>query len=1175
MILGVLVAIAVAVGGLSYKAARDAQKAAKKAAEAMAGVLVNKESNVQAIPVIYGERRVGGTRVFVHTEGGDKNDYLYICLVLCEGEIESITDIEIDDRSISDDRYFGLVSYQTFTGTNSQSASSLLSATSKWGSSHTLNGIAYIAVRLKWDQDAFSGIPDITAVVKGRRVYDPRTNTTAWSDNPALCIRDYLTQSRYGKGLSSSEINDTAFEQAADDIEDFTVTEYSGGPSSQQLFKCNAVIDTDDPIFQNLEKMLLGCKGFLPYQDGKYALYIDQSASSVMTLTENEILDGLSIQSERKEDKFNRVVCKFPNPATKWEPDQAIWPDANSSEELSFLSADDNEVLIDEVDLETVTSYYAARDFARIFCLRSRNALRVAFTATSEAINLRVGDVVSVTHSTPGWSAKPFQVESLTLKYDGTVDLQCVEYDSTIYAYDSASEETTYPDTDLPDPFDVDAPGTFTATPGAEILPDGSINSFVDLSWTASDDAFVSYYEVSVFGNELTFSDQTFYEETEEASIRINGLTSGVAYIAKIKAVNTLGVRSGTVSAEFTAVGDTVAPGNPTSVTAQGGMRKVDIFWTNPVDKDLAYVEIKRATNSTEANAISIGRSAGTSYTDPRPAGVANYWYWVRAVDTSGNKSVSSDTAGWVEASDNPATTVQLASDDFADGIVEVDYLSGDIVDNQYSVAMIANPDDATQIEAHGFGLIGEYDPDDSSTFTSQFIVNANKFAIGTPQVGGTTSFIPFVVYTTATSVTMPDGTSRTLDPGVYMSFASIGELVANQITAGYFNLANADGMHIRQGKTSPSTAGNGFWIGNEADGVGGQDAKFYIGTTSNYMYFDASNATPFRASGIEILDSDSNIILASGGVRTAIGNNYAHNSHFNLGSEGWTTNGTIGSTVVFGYDSTVGKYYVDVDPGYYVQTALTFPIDEDEPQYLFGDVYGEDGYFALVQIDASSGILGSFLTGSMTSPAFDNTRQYLIGAITPDADYVRAHLRIGTVSAGSTTTRFYSVGVSPSPPVLDAKIASTYIRNLSVGTLQIAGSAVTVPDGTSQSISKSLTTSYQKMGELTVDYDSADHTPEGLIVVCGLQVPGDGSTDQGIQIEIRRVYSNNTYTGEHVTQSVKSDFGSTITMGAHFLVAQVGTATSVTLELHARLGSEGGTRSANRFFIASIASKR
>jgi hypothetical protein len=153
--------------------------------------------------------------------------------------------------------------------------------------------------------------------------------------------------------------------------------------------------------------------------------------------------------------------------------------------------------------------------------------------------------------------------------------------------------------------------------------------------------------------------------------------------------------------------------------------------------------------------------------------------------------------------------------------------------------------------------------------------------------------------------------------------------------------------------------------------------------------------------------------------------------------------------------------------------------------------------------------------------------------------------------------------------------VNGTYIANATVGTLQIAGSAVTVPDGTSQGITKNLTTSYQKMGELTVDYDSSAHTPEGLIVVCGLQVPGDGSVDQGIQLEIRRVYSSGGYNGQHVTQSVKSDFGATITMGAHFLVAQVGASTSVTLELHARLQAGGGTRSANRFFISAIASKR
>ena len=57
------------------------------------GILVNKQSNNASIPVVYGERLIGGTRVFIETSGSD-NTYLYIALALCEGEINSIEDQE-------------------------------------------------------------------------------------------------------------------------------------------------------------------------------------------------------------------------------------------------------------------------------------------------------------------------------------------------------------------------------------------------------------------------------------------------------------------------------------------------------------------------------------------------------------------------------------------------------------------------------------------------------------------------------------------------------------------------------------------------------------------------------------------------------------------------------------------------------------------------------------------------------------------------------------------------------------------------------------------------------------------------------------------------------------------------------------------------------------------------
>ena len=51
------------------------------------GVLVNKFSANGHIPVVYGTRKVGGNVVFLETSGTD-NQYLYMALVLSEGEIE-------------------------------------------------------------------------------------------------------------------------------------------------------------------------------------------------------------------------------------------------------------------------------------------------------------------------------------------------------------------------------------------------------------------------------------------------------------------------------------------------------------------------------------------------------------------------------------------------------------------------------------------------------------------------------------------------------------------------------------------------------------------------------------------------------------------------------------------------------------------------------------------------------------------------------------------------------------------------------------------------------------------------------------------------------------------------------------------------------------------------------
>ena len=57
----------------------------ENAAAQYEGVLVNKQSNIASLPVIYGQRKVGGTRIFIGSSGTD-NIYLYMVLAICEAK---------------------------------------------------------------------------------------------------------------------------------------------------------------------------------------------------------------------------------------------------------------------------------------------------------------------------------------------------------------------------------------------------------------------------------------------------------------------------------------------------------------------------------------------------------------------------------------------------------------------------------------------------------------------------------------------------------------------------------------------------------------------------------------------------------------------------------------------------------------------------------------------------------------------------------------------------------------------------------------------------------------------------------------------------------------------------------------------------------------------------------
>jgi len=294
--------------------------------EAPEGVLVTKRGNTQPIPVVYGTRRLGGQRVFVEATG-TKNEYLHLVIALCEGEIDSINSLWINDIEVHPSQldgagnvttgvFSGLLRIKKYTGTDAQTADAdLVSEVTNWTTNHRLRGVAYVYLRCQWNQDsrAFGSFPKVQVDVKGRKVYDPRDFSTAYSSNHALCIYDYLTNSRYGRGLAAADIGVQSIKDAADYC-DVQVTPFTGAGYQHARYSCDGVVNTGRKVLDNTRDLLRGCRGWLPYVAGQWQLILDKPETATFTFDTSNIIGGLSFSRAGRRGRLNRVQTSYTNP---------------------------------------------------------------------------------------------------------------------------------------------------------------------------------------------------------------------------------------------------------------------------------------------------------------------------------------------------------------------------------------------------------------------------------------------------------------------------------------------------------------------------------------------------------------------------------------------------------------------------------------------------------------------------------------------------------------------------------------------------------------------------------------------------------------------------------------------------------------------------------------------
>ena len=629
-------------------------------------------SPIAARQIVYGETKVSGVLVYISTTG-TKNEFLHLVIALAGHEVEEIGDVYFNDElaltgagSAASGRFTGYAEIYKKLGADTQTAQTdLITATAgltngKWTSAHRLRGIAYIYVQLKWsDQIWAGGIPNVSAMVKGKKVHDPRTATTAYSSNAALCLRDYLTDSTYGLGLTTSEIDDTAFTAAAN-ICDEQVQVLPASPTTyENRYESNGVLYTSASPDDNIGKLLTAMGGLIAYSGGKVIPYAAGYRIPTVTLTDSDFAGPISVQTKTSSrDRVNAVKGVFVSEKSEWQPTD--FPPQTST---TYYAQDNSIRYWRDVVLPMTTSSSAAQRIARIELQRARQ--EVTFTARFrlDAMQVRAGDTVMVTLSKFGWSSKVFEVLEWHFVADGeppqlAIEMTLRETASSVYDWNVSDEIDVddTPTTTLPNPFTLGSPSNLALTADGTtqlIQADGTALPRIKVAWSAPAEEFIQSggtvgieYKDKTSTTYLTWAtvpgDQTL--DFISSDIRI-----GNGYDVRIFGQSYFQIATSYVSASITVVKDTTAPATPTSLTASVGTGKaVSLDWADNTEPDLSEYGIYRNTTGvTPANDTTnkIAEVRASRFVDTEVTIGTTYFYWVNAYDLLENVSGFSNRA--------------------------------------------------------------------------------------------------------------------------------------------------------------------------------------------------------------------------------------------------------------------------------------------------------------------------------------------------------------------------------------------------------------------------------------------------------------------------------------------------------------------------------------------------
>jgi len=522
---------------------------------------------------------------------------------------------------------------------------------------HRFEGIACLLVTLEYSQDAYpQGIPQISALIRGAKVYDRRTGVTAWTQNCAVIADDWARYSA-GGGAADDELDTASFTSAANacDVTHTFSTRNQDGVvtnTSRPMYTCNIALDTTADASENFAAIVESMAGQWAWSSGKLRVRAGAYRSPVDTITESW-LSGVGdieiVGTLPRSERVNVITPTIYNSAANYtQAPQARVPAA------AYIDLDGQE-LPQEITLEGVTDVDHASHICGVMMRESRQALTVKLPCKFKAYPLEVFDLVYVTLPRFGWNAKVFEVLATEMTQSGGVVLTLKETDASVFDPDAEfTRQDPAPNTALPDPFTVPALSIATIQSGtAQLLKqsDGTIVSRMLVTWAAvQDEAVRNGGAIEVVARRF-FTDEQVAATVAgtETQVYLGGLQDGCAYAVTIRARNKLVVGQWAVQQAHVVLGKSAAPSNVAGLAAAVVPGAVRISWNECTDVDYSLTRLRYGASWAAGTPLKFDRP-GTSYDWQWPA-LGSYTIWAVHEDSSGNLSTPVSTSVTVDSS--------------------------------------------------------------------------------------------------------------------------------------------------------------------------------------------------------------------------------------------------------------------------------------------------------------------------------------------------------------------------------------------------------------------------------------------------------------------------------------------------------------------------------------------